>query len=68
MTTCQHCGGHHIGQNKCPFLGACAVCGDMTVMGCSDCGIAAGGTKTTHVCKKAECRRAHEASQHPVHQ
>jgi hypothetical protein len=59
------CGGTHYGSYKCPFIpGRCAVCGDETVLACSDCAINSGGTRSVHVCQKTECREAHEAAVH----
>lgn len=62
---CPCCGGDHYGSNKCPFIEApCVVCGDMTVMACSDCAINSGGRESVHVCVKPECRDRHEAIIH----
>lgn len=44
IRNCPNCGGEHWGSTKCPYIEApCVVCGDMTVMACSDCAIDSGG-------------------------
>lgn len=61
VQNCPQCGGTHFGQNNCPFTSAaCVVCGDATVMACSDCAIDTG--QSVHVCGNRSCRLAHEAS------
>jgi hypothetical protein len=58
----------HFGSSKCPFIEApCSICGDLTVLACSDCAIESGGRETVHVCNKSECRDEHERRnpQHP---
>lgn len=63
IENCPTCGGTHIGQNKCPFIVApCVVCGNDTILACSDCAIETGNS--VHVCKSTECRDKHELSQH----
>lgn len=57
---CSACGGTHYGSYKCPFLVPCVVCGDETVMRCSDCSIDSGGRARIAVCTKSECRDEHE--------
>jgi hypothetical protein len=60
MRDCPQCGGTHIGSFTCPFTSSpCVVCGDATVMACSDCAIESG--KSVHVCVKSTCRDQHEA-------
>lgn len=62
---CPKCGGTHFGSHKCPFIEEpCAVCGDLTVLACSDCAINSGGRTSVHVCAKPECRDKHEALVH----
>lgn len=62
---CPKCGGTHFGSYECPYISApCIVCGDSTILACSDCAIDSGGKKSVHVCKKSECRDAHEADRH----
>ncbi len=62
---CPKCGGTHYGSHECPFtLAPCVVCGDETIMACSDCAIDSGGKTSVHVCRKSECRDAHEAKTH----
>lgn len=56
---CPNCGGTHFGSIKCPYISApCIVCGEATILACSDCAIDTG--KSVHVCEKSECRDAHE--------
>lgn len=63
IENCPNCGGTHIGSNKCPFTKApCVICGDPTIMACSDCAIETG--KSVHVCVKSKCRDTHEQEQH----
>lgn len=65
IENCAHCGGTHIGSNKCPFIEEpCVICGDATVMACSDCAIDSWGRNSVHVCKKRECRERHEITAH----
>ena len=60
---CPNCGGTHFGTPKCPFTKApCVICGDDTIMACSDCAIDTG--KSVHVCTKSECRDRHESRTH----
>ena len=62
---CPKCGGTHYGSLECPFKFApCVVCGDETMLACSDCAIDGAGETSVHVCKKPECRDAHEAASH----
>lgn len=62
---CPTCGGTHFGSHKCPFIEApCVVCGEMTIMACSDCAIDSGGKERVHVCGKSTCRDAHENQKH----
>lgn len=57
---CPKCGGTHYGSHECPFISLpCAVCGEETIMACSDCAIDTG--ESVHVCGKRECRDLHEA-------
>jgi hypothetical protein len=68
IRNCPICGGDHFGFNKCPYIEKpCSVCGEPTILACSDCAIESGGTKTVHVCKRLECRDKHEKDnpQHP---
>lgn len=59
--TCPDCGGMHFGSLKCPFIkAACVICGDQTILACSDCAIDSGGKASVHVCQKSECRDRHE--------
>ncbi len=61
IENCGNCGGTHYGSLKCPYISApCIICGDETILACSDCAINAGGTQSTHVCKKVDCQNAHE--------
>lgn len=65
ITDCPQCGGTHYGSHSCPFIDApCVVCGDATVMACSDCAIDSGGKQSVHVCGKRECRERHEREKH----
>src|ERR1700688_795371 len=65
IQNCSICGGMHFGSNECPFIESpCVVCGDMTIMACSDCAIESGGKQSVHVCKKTECRHEHEFWRH----
>lgn len=65
ILNCQTCGGTHYGSIKCPYIEApCIVCGDLTIMACSDCAIDSGGKESVHVCIKRECRDLHE-KMHP---
>lgn len=60
---CENCGGMHYGHNKCPFTNsACVVCGDLTIMACSDCAIDTG--QSVHICTKIACRDQHELTHH----
>ena len=68
IRNCPNCGGEHWGSTKCPYIEApCVVCGDMTVMACSDCSIESGGEKSVHVCADRKCQDEHERlnPQHP---
>lgn len=68
IISCPSCGGDHFGSNKCPFIELpCSVCGNMTVLACSDCAIESGGTRPVHVCAHSQCRDEHERlnPQHP---
>lgn len=68
IKNCPTCGGDHYGSYRCPFIEApCVVCGDMTVLACSDCAIESAGRNHVHVCAKATCRDEHERlnPQHP---
>ena len=66
IKNCPLCGGDHWGSNKCPFIEApCVICGEMTVMACSDCAINSGGRESVHVCAKTVCRDQHEKAVHP---
>ena len=70
IRNCPHCGGDHFGSYLCPFIeAACVVCGDLTVLACSDCAIESGGRKSVHVCAKPSCQDEHERlnPQHPGH-
>ena len=61
---CPNCGGTHYGSVKCPYINEpCVVCGDGTILACSDCAI--DYHRSVHVCKKPECRDAHESAVHP---
>lgn len=63
IVNCPNCGGIHYGSHKCPFITSpCVICGDDTVMACSDCAIETG--KSVHVCAKPKCRDQHEADTH----
>lgn len=63
VQNCAKCGGTHIGSYDCPFtLAPCVVCGDETILACSDCAIEL--NKSVHVCRKAECRDLHEVEVH----
>lgn len=42
----------------------CVVCGDLTVMACSDCAIDSGGKTSVHVCTKSACMTWHERTTH----
>lgn len=62
---CPDCGGTHLGHRTCPYIVApCVVCGNKTVMACSDCAI--DGKPGVHVCSKVECRDKHEAATHEL--
>src|SRR6266536_3464743 len=62
---CPTCGGMHFGSNECPYIEApCVVCGNPTILACSDCAIESGGKSSVHVCAKEECRHEHEFWQH----
>ena len=66
IINCRNCGGDHHGSNVCPFIEApCVVCGDMTIMACSDCAIDSGGKTSVHVCMKEKCRKRHETTHAP---
>jgi hypothetical protein len=66
IRNCPVCGGDHFGSVACPYIPApCVVCGEQTVMACSDCAIESGGRRSVHVCAKRECRDHHEAAHHP---
>ncbi len=65
VQNCPACGGMHIGSRDCPLvfvLEPCVVCGDQTILACSDCAINSAGKMSVHVCKKPQCRDAHELS------
>lgn len=65
IINCPNCGGTHYGSLKCPYTKEpCVICGDMTVLACSDCAIDSGGKEAVHVCEKRECRDKHEAEKH----
>jgi hypothetical protein len=65
IQNCPTCGGTHFGSNVCPFIPApCAICGDETILACSDCAIDSGGKRSVHVCQKSECRKLHEFAVH----
>jgi len=67
IKNCPVCGGDHFGSYKCPFISApCVVCGDMTILACSDCAIESDGKRRVHVCAKPECCAEHER-QNPQH-
>jgi hypothetical protein len=67
IQNCPNCGGTHFGSFKCPYIKEpCSVCGELTIMACSDCAIDSGGKKSVHVCQKSECRDKHEADIHPT--
>ena len=69
ITDCPKCGGTHYGSHVCPYIEApCVVCGDQTVMACSDCAIDSGGKVSVHVCRKRICRDRHEAEKHSTAQ
>lgn len=60
---CPNCGGTHFGSFKCPFTKSpCVICGEDTIMACSDCAIETG--KSVHVCTKPGCRDEHESRTH----
>jgi hypothetical protein len=62
---CPKCGGVHFGSYECPFISLpCVICGDETVLACSDCAIESGGKISVHVCNKSTCRDQHEALAH----
>lgn len=62
---CPKCGGIHYGSHECPYTSApCVVCGEQTVMACSDCAIDSGGKVSVHVCARSECRDTHEREKH----
>jgi hypothetical protein len=64
IKNCSNCGGDHWGSTKCPYINSpCVVCGDGTILACSDCAI--DGRGSVHVCKKSECRDQHESAVHP---
>lgn len=61
IENCPNCGGTHFGSYKCPFIKApCIVCGEPTVLACSDCAIESGGKNSIHICSKSKCRDEHE--------
>lgn len=61
ISDCPNCGGTHFGSNRCPYVKSpCIVCGDETVLACSDCAI--DGKGSVHVCTKSECRESHEST------
>lgn len=63
---CPNCGGTHFGSSKCPYIAElCVICGDETVLVCSDCAIDSHGTISVHVCSKPGCREVHETALHP---
>lgn len=65
VENCPNCGGTHFGDYECPFIKApCVICGDETILACSDCAINSGGEQSVHVCKRSECRDAHERAVH----
>jgi len=67
VENCPDCGGTHFGSHACPYIKApCIVCGAETVWACSDCAIDAAGKRSTHICKKTECRDVHERDVHGV--
>lgn len=63
IENCPTCGGTHFGSYKCPFTAApCVICGDLTILACSDCAIDTG--KSVHVCNRTACRDEHESRIH----
>ncbi|MDB5612092.1 MAG: hypothetical protein JWP25_8992 [Bradyrhizobium sp.] len=66
IENCPNCGGTHFGCTyECPFTKApCCVCGDPTILACSDCAIDSGGQTSVHVCSKGACRDEHEFFRH----
>src|SRR5579859_4547367 len=65
IQNCPNCVGTHFGSNKCPYIEKpCVICGDSTVLACSDCAINSSGNVSVHVCSKSSCRDAHEANAH----
>jgi hypothetical protein len=65
IRSCPTCGGAHYGSLKCPCIEApCVVCGDPTILACSDCAIDSGGRGSVHVCSKTACRDKHEGERH----
>jgi hypothetical protein len=64
IENCPNCGGTHYGSVTCPYIEKpCVVCGEGTILACSDCAI--DGRGSVHVCKKAACRLEHDAKAHP---
>ena len=49
-------------------MGRCSICDANTDLCCADCAIESGGQKTVYVCRRPECRDAHEGQnpQHPL--
>ena len=47
------------------IVAPCIVCGDATPMACADCAIDSSGGFRPHICRKSECRLAHERAYHP---
>ena len=67
IRSCPTCGGDHFGSSVCPYTPApCVICGDETIMACSDCAINSGGRNRVHVCNKTGCRDAHERAHPPA--
>ena len=67
ILNCVRCGGTHYGSYECPYIEkSCDVCGENTVLACSDCAIDSHGTCSVHICNNSECRDKHEAT-HTIH-
>lgn len=65
VENCPNCGGTHFGTYTCPYTSApCVVCGDNTILACSDCAINSAGIQSVHVCGKEKCRNHHEQTVH----
>jgi hypothetical protein len=63
IENCPKCGGTHFGSHECPYIDApCVVCGERTVLACSDCAIDA--SESIHVCGNRRCREQHESKVH----